>query len=151
MSAKKPTMIPVFVYGTLKEGFPLNKHWMDGAKKVGNDSLSGYVLVSFGMYPIMGKLHPTVVAGEGATFDCCVLGEVWMVPLDTFLAVKEMEEGAGYRCENVVTDAGQRCSAFVYFDVVDGAYSWEKTQDRGHQQRGPVGQVVIQSLDDIPF
>lgn len=147
----KKTYVPVFVYGTLKEGFPLNAHWMDGAKKVGTDALTGYVLVSFGVYPIMGKLHPAVVTTDGAAFDCCVLGEVWQVPIDTFNAVKEMEEAAGYRCDTVVTDSGQRVNAFVYFDVVDGAYSWQHTQDRGHAMRAPVGDVVIQPMNDLPF
>lgn len=140
----KKAYVPVFVYGTLKEGFPLNAHWMDGAKKVGYDSLTGFILVSFGMYPIMGKLH-------GKHEEACVLGEVWQVPVDTFNAVKEMEEAVGYRCEAVVTDAGQRCNAFVYFDVVSGAYSWQKTEDKGHAMRAPIGQVVINKLDDIPF
>lgn len=149
MNQNKETFVSLFVYGTLKEGFPLfQQGWMDGAKKVGADALTGYMLVSFGMYPIMGKLHQLESKNK---IDCCVLGEVWQVPTTTFDALKEMEEDAGYRTEQVVTDSGRKVNAFTYFDVVSGAYSWEKTSDQGTSKRMPIGRVEITSLDVVPF
>ena len=143
-----PATVPVFVYGTLKKGFPLNQRYMGNSKFVGTDSASGFVLFSLGFYPAMVKLHCAEIGGNSP--ECRVLGEVWEVPANEFRDTKRMEEGAGYRTEEITTDSGRRAYAFIFSDIVPGNYSWQNTEDKGHSMRAPVGQVVI-NQDDLPF
>jgi Uncharacterized conserved protein len=125
----------VFVYGTLKKGFYNNKVWFPDATKIGDDSIGGYVMLDLGPYPAIAKVD--FVGAHGA-FG--VTGELWEVPHDSYMQVKEMEEGAGYTAVQATTDKGRKVEVFAMHVFPEGNYSWVRK-----------GKVEITERDVIPF
>jgi gamma-glutamylcyclotransferase (GGCT)/AIG2-like uncharacterized protein YtfP len=96
--------IPLFVYGTLKRGFPLHKHLKE-ARFLGEAELSNYLMYDLGWYP-------GIVPGPGK-----VRGEVYEVSLATLALLDEIEaEGEEYerRLLPVRLSDGRTIEAFVY-------------------------------------
>ncbi len=94
----------VFVYGTLKRGFPLHHH-LRGARYLGRAWLRGFVMYDLGWYP-------AILPGEGV-----VSGELYEVDWATLLLLDEVEEeGEEYerRLLSVELEDGRREEAFVY-------------------------------------
>ncbi len=94
----------VFVYGTLKRGFPLHRY-LAGARFLGEARLEGFEMFDLGWYP-------GIVPGEGVVY-----GEVYDVGPGTLALLDEIEdEGEEYerRWLPVEMEDGKRLEAFVY-------------------------------------
>ena len=100
----------LFVYGTLKRGFPGQAH-LDGSRYEGCASTApGYSLHDLGPYPAL------VVAGPGI-----VEGELHWVTAE-HLARLDHYEGPDYARESVVLADGSQAEAYVMsVALVDGA------------------------------
>lgn len=133
--------VKLFVYGTLKRGFPLNKHWMSTSEFLCTDTLYRHSLVSLGAYPALVALGEL---GVGA-----VAGEVWLMPADQFAKLRVMEESVGYITEVVTTADGHKCQAFVFAKLFTEAVEWEDHSYTEGKKFIPFGTVV--PVDDVPF
>lgn len=60
---RRNTIMKVFVYGTLKEGF-YNHKWLRGATKIGYDMVSGYGIQDLGAFPAAIPNQESVIFGE---------------------------------------------------------------------------------------
>lgn len=140
MSKKQPTSVFLFVYGTLKRGFPLHD-WMAESKFIKEDKLVGYTLINLGPYPAMLSM-------PGAD-NFLVNGEVFEMPYDQFVDLKNMEEGAGYNTLEVRTQSGEKVYAFVMRTLEPGYATWIEEKSG----KKTVGRVDIYdpAQDDIPF
>jgi len=99
----------MFVYGTLKKGFGLNRILSDSTY-IGHASVKGYSLRDAGPYPV-------VFHGDK---NDVVHGEVYEVDKDTYNIVASIEEGAGYWLEETKTTDGEPVSLWVSDDKVYG-------------------------------
>jgi len=104
----------VFVYGTLKRGFP-NHHYMDGAAYLGDArTVDAYPLVVGGRW-----FTPYLIPERGSGHR--VKGELWEVPQNLMPALDELESvhlPTGYRraLVPVVVDASASpAEAWAYF------------------------------------
>ncbi len=94
----------IFVYGTLKKGFPLHTY-LEGANFLGPAYLEGYEMYDLGWYP-------GIVPGKGR-----VVGELYEVDWHTLLLLDEVEEeGEEYERQKlrVKLPSGEEEEAFVY-------------------------------------
>ncbi len=99
----------VFVYGTLKRGFPLHKH-LSSARFLGYGKLLGFEMYDLGWYP-------GIVPGKGEVF-----GEVYEIDLKTLMILDLIEdEGEEYERKllPVTMEDGSTISAFVYVFKAD--------------------------------
>lgn len=143
---KKASWVPVFVYGTLKKGFPLAE-WMDGSKYLGQESIEGYSLLSLGPYPAL--IACTKPDGQPDK-NYKVSGELWSMPESTFHQLKRMEERVGYTTIRVPTVSTQvEAAAFLFGIVSRGLVEWGLTKE-SEKPDYEVVPVVIQE-DVIPF
>ncbi len=65
----------LFVYGTLKRGFPLHHH-INGSRFIGEGILEGYVMYSLGSYPGILPQEGAVVKGELYETDARALSRI---------------------------------------------------------------------------
>lgn len=86
-TVSKASLVPVFVYGSLKRNFQLHKHYLEDQMFVGRGVIKGYTLVSLGPYPSM--IHTLNTAHQ-------VVGEFYLVSESAYHAMRSMEERAGY-------------------------------------------------------
>lgn len=119
MSKEKEPVL-VFVYGTLKQGCPLQK-WMKKSKYLGDHTVKGYTLISLGPYPAMYSTEDEQHA---------VLGELYEMPADDFDRLAAMEESAGYQTVAVVTTEGVTAKAFILGTIHSGPVMWEQVSYR---------------------
>jgi gamma-glutamylcyclotransferase (GGCT)/AIG2-like uncharacterized protein YtfP len=131
----------VFVYGTLKRGFYNNEYWFADAKFLGDDKISGYVMLNLGPYPAIAKID---LAEAREHFG--VTGELWEVPEDAYLGVKRMEEGAGYTAVPTVTDGGLHVDVFIMHNFAAGNYTWATKPGKKRDS-----EVVVTKRDQVPF
>lgn len=100
----------VFFYGSLKPGFRLWESYFgkygtpDDATIVGEDSVAGLTLVSFGPYPGAITGLPTDI----------VRGFVVDIESGRAKGISRMEEGAGYTTITVRTERGLECLLYRY-------------------------------------
>ncbi len=121
-STSKTAMIPLFVYGTLMQGFPLHS-WIKDQTYVGKGQIEGYALVSLGPYPAL------VFTGSKSV----VHGEYYLVDESVYAGLRDMEEKVGYTTLTVAGtfDDGAakgsvfRAQAFVMWDVSKSEYFWD--------------------------
>lgn len=132
---KRPTHVPVFVYGTLKKGHRLHE-WMNGSNFNGPDVLNGHTLLDLGPYPALVKVHTV-----GADFSTS--GEVYEMPYKNFQQLRVMEENVGYRTVEVVTAQGTHCHTFLFAELPAGMARWVTEKN--------TAKVVVDPDDDIPF
>jgi gamma-glutamylcyclotransferase (GGCT)/AIG2-like uncharacterized protein YtfP len=143
MSRKKKdtapkVLVPLFVYGTLRKGFPLHE-WMEDQKFVSEATLGGYSLISLGPYPALVKLD------DMENYE--VVGELYMVEEGRFEQLRKMEERVGYTTEDVEINTGggfmnnTEAKAFVFTTLRHGKVKWTQTTVKGRQQMYP-GSVV---------
>ena len=96
----------VFVYGTLKKGFPLHSRLEKGTY-ICNGSLEGYE-----MFAVASGGYPAIKKGEGT-----IHGELYEVDDRTLISL-DMVEGEGYlfkrECVTVEKEDGQEAQAWVY-------------------------------------
>jgi gamma-glutamylcyclotransferase (GGCT)/AIG2-like uncharacterized protein YtfP len=100
----------IAVYGTLKKGYGLHRTFPE-MKHLGDDIVSGYTLYTCGAFPA------AVPYSEGR-----VKIEVYEVPDDTFEFIDDIEKGAGYFLDHIVTEHGD---ALMWFWPSPPA-GWEK-------------------------
>ena len=86
----------VFVYGTLRQGWGLNRYIQDcGGVLLETTKLKGYKMYSLGGYPAINQ----------TTSEDSVVGEVYEFPKDqvdtAFNIMDRIELGAGYRRDRV--------------------------------------------------
>jgi gamma-glutamylcyclotransferase (GGCT)/AIG2-like uncharacterized protein YtfP len=112
----------LFVYGTLKEGFPLNKGWLDGATLVRTGTIIDFAMISLGPYPALVKMPPAANIED----EYIVKGELWSVPNDVYNHVKQMEEGAGYTTVEAKMHDGTIANVFIFGDLQPGTYDWAR-------------------------
>lgn len=109
----------LFVYGTLKRGYPLNAHTLGSdpsCKFIEEGTIDGYDMYSNGSYPY-------IVEGKGQ-----VKGEVWEVNNSVMLTQLRSIEREYEETEVLVTteNGSETCLAYVYKnDVRD---SWSKIE-----------------------
>lgn len=136
---KAPVLVPLFVYGTLKKGFPLHE-WMEDQKFVADVRIQGYTLISLGPYPALVDMNEP-------SADMGVAGELYMVEEGRFNQLRKMEERVGYSTQEVSTrtedgEHGPKAFAFVFTKLVScGDVKWTQTTVKGRQQMYP-GSVV---------
>lgn len=94
----------LFVYGTLKKGFPLQSY-LATSKFVSKDEVYGE-LYDLGAFPAFIRGLPDRTAK--------IKGEVYDVPTEVFESVKRMEENAGYETSGMLTCGGRAVRIFVY-------------------------------------
>lgn len=100
----------VLVYGSLRQGFG-NNIVLGSSKKVGECTVNGYKMFSYGPFPFIQH-------GDG-----CIVGEVYEVNAGVMEALDHLEGYPSfYDREQVTTDYGD---AWVYF--ID-------SEDDGHEQ-----------------
>lgn len=140
---KKPVWVPVFVYGTLKKGFPLNE-WMDGSKYLGQESIEGFSLLSLGPYP---ALIACCKADGQPDKNYKVSGELWSMPDETFQKLRRMEERVGYTTIGVPTVSTKiEAAAFLFGVVGRDLVEWTSVGENDYDVRP----VELQA-DDLPF
>lgn len=101
-------MKKIFVYGTLKKGGSLHDYYLWKSEFVKKDFVRGE------LYALCGL--PFLIVGKNRTSR--VPGEVYNVKDKVFDAVKVMEEGAGYKTIEVLTEKKELVYAFSYDQVV---------------------------------
>lgn len=112
----------LFVYGTLKTGYPLNDHTLgsnENCKKVSDGVIHGFDMYSNGYYPY-------IVEVEDKTHT--VTGEVWEVNDSILMTeLRSIEREYEETEVEVTVDGGvETCIAYVYKrDVRD---SWSKIE-----------------------
>lgn len=141
---KPDKRVVVFVYGTLRRGFPLNE-WLDNSKYLGVDAIDGYSLLSLGAYPAMIRMAK--VDGQPDR-GYKVSGELWSVPRDRFEQLRRMEERVGYSTLLVETQGKTQAAAFVFGQVERATVEWAKITD-GKEPTYDVRTIVVEN--DIPF
>lgn len=132
-----PKLVPVFVYGTLKRGFPLHE-WVEDQKFVSECQILDYTLISLGAYPALVKV-------EGITSSCGVAGELWRIDEGRFNQLRKMEERVGYQTVDVQAHVGEEvpvpAKAFVFATIKSGSVKWEQQAVKGREKMYP-GRVV---------
>lgn len=127
----------LFVYGTLKQGFPLND-WLtrpDGTPpsvlKNPDVVVKGFSLINLGNYP----------AAIAASDQDYLVGELWEVPKERLDKLSRMERGAGFEDRKVICSYTKRpfiyeqLEATIYVLSLDapvgrsGGSRWEWKQD----------------------
>lgn len=112
----------VFVYGTLKAGFPLYSSYMGQSEFVDEAVVDGFTLLNLGPYPAMIRVY----GPHASKFS--VAGELWLMPLKDFRKVEAMEGAAGYSCIPVpVKDT--EAMAFVMAEIEEGVAEWRRVTE----------------------
>lgn len=159
MTLQKPEVpkrtVRLFVYGSLKRGFPLHSSWLKDQEFVGPAELKGFSLLSLGAYPGLISVNND---------DFSVIGEVFNVVADTFEELKDMEESVGYSTVEVELADKTTAYAFVFDSLIEGPCSWVNTTRKivvnGQERNAISGRVdpVKNNLDiedfvddDLPF
>lgn len=124
----------VFVYGSLKRGFPLHSI-LKGSKYVGTVPLEGFTLHSAGAFPYM------VPCVNGT-----VLGELYDVTSETLWQLDRIEQnGKLYKREVIASYAGKEVSAYLAHEVQDAGFSeWTGQQNDSDE----LYQLAIELLED---
>lgn len=132
-TVSKAALHPVFVYGSLKRGFRLHEHYLAEQMFVGTGVIEGFTMFSLGQYPAM------MFTGNPKH---SVVGEYYLVTEEVFLALKRMEERAGYDTITVKgnfhtgdiiptsNDATFSAKAWVYFCASEGMKKWDTYTDK---------------------
>lgn len=118
----------LFVYGTLKTGYPLNQHTLGSnpnSKKISDGTIHGFEMYSNGFYPYIVKV-PTSQKLEDNTKT--VKGEVWEVNDSILMTeLRSIEREYDETPVMVTTDGGQEeCIAYVYNGEIRA--SWNKIE-----------------------
>ena len=122
-------LVPLFVYGTLKQGMPLN-NWLEGQTYVSDAIMEGAALLNLGPYPALIDKLPS---------DRKVRGEYWLVEMGQFTTLRDMEEGAGYttasKAIKLVTEEGKEfpnvvANAFVMLSLGPSTHEWKDSGER---------------------
>lgn len=133
-------LIPLFVYGTLKSGFPLN-NWLAGQTYVSDAIMPGAALLNLGPYPALIDKLP---------MDRLVKGEYWLVETDVFDTLRDMEEGSGYstvtKAIKLVSEDGKEfpnvvANAFVMVRLPPGTDEWVATGALNDKTKQPIYHV----------
>lgn len=100
-----PNKTKLFVYGTLKRGHMLHRVYMLGSTFLGEDKARGTIYFPPGFsYPVA---YP-----DSQEFN--IAGEIFLVPDQTFEAIKDMEEAANYKTAKTTTQKGEDVVIFYY-------------------------------------
>lgn len=130
----KNSLLPVFVYGSLKKGYQLHDHFLKNQMFIGNASIKGFSLISLGQYPAMIQVDDDSYS---------VSGEYYLVTKEVFDKLKAMEEKAGYTTEKVdgnftadqriagCKDAKFKAHAWVFAGIEVGTAGWTTTHYQG--------------------
>lgn len=139
--------VRVFVYGTLRKGCVLNRHWMTGATYVRDATIYSYTMISFGPYPALIQLSGALEFG--------VEGEVWNMDEEKFDKLRQMEEGVGYTTRDIPLEDGTSAKAFVFTAINKGTVRWRQRLVKVDDKLVAAGDVVPATApefdDDIPF
>lgn len=123
-----PNKVRLFVYGSLKRGFPL-AGWLARSDHIEDGEVFEHTLLSLGPYPAM---FYTGMPEHG------VMGEVYDVPEDDFARLQQMEEAVGYQAVDVyVGETGGAAKAFILGTIPQGTVEWQQTTPK----RGVVVEV----------
>lgn len=118
----------LFVYGTLKRGFPLND-WLADSELVGTGVIFNHALISLGVFPALIALPDYDSRKGGVTVD----GEVYLVPSSTFKRLRHMEERVGYSISTVDVDLDGmpmlEAKTLLFASIPSGQYSWAHGED----------------------
>lgn len=134
-------LIPLFVYGTLKNGGPLN-NWLDGQTFVSDAIMEGSALLNLGPYPTLIDKLPS---------DRKVKGEYWLVEMEQFATLRDMEEGAGYttatKAIKLVTEDGKEfpnvvANCFVMLSLGPSTHEWKDSGERNSKSGIPIYHVA---------
>lgn len=132
-------LVPVFVYGTLKRGFPLHE-WIASETFVSEARLGGFTLLSLGPYPALVRTQ------DDENYE--VAGELYEIDQSRFNQLRKMEERVGYRTEDVEVSLGggitntRMAKAFVFVELTPGAVKWEQDAAPKGRERMYPGRVV---------
>ena len=134
-------LVPLFVYGTLKQGMPLSS-WLDGQTYVCDAIMEGAALLNLGPYPALIDKLPS---------DRKVKGEYWLVEMDQFATLRDMEEGAGYttasKAIKLVTEGGEEfpnvvANCFVMLSLGPSTHEWKDSGERNPKSGVPIYHVA---------
>lgn len=98
-AVSKASLVPVFVYGSLKRKMQLHDHYLKGQEFIGRALITGYTIISLGSFPGLIKTGNP---------EHQVVGEFYLCSEDAYHAMRSMEERAGY--ETVVVEGKWRLS-----------------------------------------
>lgn len=144
-TVSKAALIPVFVYGSLKEGFRLHPYYLADQQKVGEAVIEGFSMVSLGQYPALIRTDNP---------DHKVMGEYYLVSEEAYNLLKKMEEDAGYSTESVkgvlTSMAGAATTkevpftakAWVYINCHKGTRVWDTFTSKGKDY------LYVRTIDD---
>lgn len=130
----KNSLLPVFVYGSLKKGYQLHDHYLKNQMFIGNATIKGYSLISLGQFPALIEVDDDSYS---------VAGEYYLVTQEVFDKLKAMEEKVGYTTEKVdghftadqriagCKDAKFKAHAWVFAGIQVGTASWATTHYQG--------------------
>jgi len=113
--------IPIFVYGTLKRGYPLNGHMTNiGATFCSRAKIldKSYVMRNLGSYPAL----QSVAEGSGHT----IKGELWLTDVEGIQHLDKVESCPNLYQRRTVTvwDGEHSIDAVVYYIPGEGNYDW---------------------------
>jgi len=127
----------VFVYGSLKRGFPLNGA-LRTAEFIGTVPLQGYTLHSAGAFPYM------VPCALGT-----VLGEVYRVDDETLSRLDRIEqEGTLYKREAIGVYEGEEVYSYLAKSVQDTGFSEWKNQPQEDDFQEDLLYLAMSLLED---
>lgn len=90
-------MFKLFVYGTLKRGYPLHRHYLSRSKFLKEDKVKGQLYTyNDGGIPFLNA------KAKGS-----VEGEIFEVSREAIMDVATMEMNAGYDFERTTTEGGE--------------------------------------------
>lgn len=109
-AVSKASLIPVFVYGSLKRKFQLHDHYLKGQEFIGRALITGYTIISLGSFPGLIKTGNP---------EHQVLGEFYLCSEEAYHAMRSMEERAGYE---TVTVEGKFCLTNAVPTLTDSSF-----------------------------
>lgn len=102
----KKDKVRIWVYGTLKKGRALHDNYMGNSLLIQEDTMRGE-LYKIGWYPAFFQLGDRIAD---------IKGEIYEMPREDFNKVRQMEENAGYKTEEMVSAGGIKAHVFRYLD-----------------------------------